>query len=82
MIILGINDGHDSGVVFPLYWHAHDDRLGYDHTLLLPLFDYEQEQRGRQQRFVSLVAAWQRDDSRNLHQFLLYAPPVFHRSDN
>jgi hypothetical protein len=75
-------DGHSATVVFPLFWHVHDDKAGYDHSLFIPLFDWEQEQRGHKQRFVSLIAAWQKDDSINLRQFLFYAPIIFHRSDN
>jgi len=76
------SDGHSSAVVFPLIWRAHDDRLGYDHTLFIPLFDWEQEQRGHVQRFVSPLGAWWKDDSRNLRRFLWYAPLLFHQSDN
>ncbi len=75
-------EGHHAAVVFPLLWQVSDDQAGYDHMLLLPLFDYESEQRGHRQRLVSLIASWERDDSINLHQFLLYAPVIFHRSDN
>ena len=73
--------GHDAGVIFPILWQVHDEPTGYSHTLALPLFDWESERRGHQQRVVSLLFTWQRDDLIGLHQFLLYAPPIFHRSD-
>ncbi|MGZ3437995.1 MAG: hypothetical protein ACXVDD_00680 [Polyangia bacterium] len=74
-------EGHDASVIFPLWWQAHDERTGYDHKLLLPLFDWESEQRGAKQRLISIAFAWERDDSTRLNQFLLYVPPVFHRRD-
>jgi len=75
-------EGHDASVIFPLFWHVHDEKSGYGHTLLLPLFDYESEQRGHKQRVVSLFAEWERDDSSGLKQLLVYAPVIFHRTDN
>ncbi len=74
-------DGHSAGVIFPVWWRVHDEKSGYDHELLLPIFDYESEQRGRKARLVSILAAWERDDEIGLRQFLLYAPFIFHRSD-
>lgn len=73
--------GHDTGVIFPLIWQVHDEAAGYDHTLVLPLFDLESERRGRKQRLVSILAAWERDDDIGLRQFLVYAPIIFHRED-
>ena len=75
-------NGHDASVIFPLWWQVHDEKSGYDHKLLLPLFDYESEQRGHKQRVVSLLGEWERDDSSGLNQLLIYAPLIFHRSDN
>ncbi|HVO29104.1 MAG TPA: hypothetical protein VMV18_00110, partial [bacterium] len=37
-------------VLFPLFWHTHDER--HAHTALVPLFDYERH--GRAWRFVTL----------------------------
>ena len=75
------SDGHSASVIIPLWWRVHDDKSGYEHALLLPLIDYESEQHGHKQRLISLLAAWQRDDSYGLKQLLVYAPIIFHRSD-
>src|SRR5262249_242425 len=37
---------------------------------------------GHVQSLVSILGAWNRDDSIGLRQFLIYAPIIFHRSDN
>ncbi|HEX9102278.1 MAG TPA: hypothetical protein VF997_08750, partial [Polyangia bacterium] len=74
-------EGHDANVIFPLWWQVHDEKLGYDHKLLLPIFDYESEQHGHRQRVISLLGAYERDDSRSLNQLLVFAPAIFHRSD-
>lgn len=73
--------GHDANVIFPLVWQVHDEPTGYDHTLALPLFDWESERRGHKQRIVSIVATWERDDTAGMRQFLVYAPLIFHRAD-
>ncbi|MDB4970430.1 MAG: uncharacterized protein JWN44_6119 [Myxococcales bacterium] len=75
-------DGHDSGVIFPIIWQVRDEKAGYEHMLVLPLFDLESERRGRKQRLISILASWERDDDTGLRQFLVYAPIIFHRSDN
>jgi hypothetical protein len=74
-------EGHNATVIFPLIWHAHDEKSGYDHTLALPLFDLESERHGRKQRLVSILGAYERDDDIGLRQYLVYAPLVFHRTD-
>lgn len=75
-------DGHDASVIFPLWWRVHDEMTGYSHELVLPLIDWQSEQRGHKQRLISLLGVWSRDDSRSLTQLLLFVPPVYRRSDN
>jgi hypothetical protein len=76
------SDGHSASVIFPLWWRVHDEKMGSEHALLLPIFDWQSEQRGHTQRLVSLVASYERDDSIGLRQLLIYAPIIFHRADN
>src|SRR5581483_2319919 len=45
-----------------LWWRWKNLQRGSDHALFLPFFEWESERRGRKQRFVSLVAAWDKDD--------------------
>lgn len=71
----------DAGVIFPLVWRVADRALGYEHLLVLPLFDWDSEHRGRKSRLVSLLGAWERDDDYSLKQLLLFVPPIYHRSD-
>lgn len=73
---------HDAAVIFPLIWRAVDRPAGYEHMLVLPLIDWESEHHGRKSRLISLLCAWERDDDFALRQFVLFAPPIFHRSDN
>jgi hypothetical protein len=73
--------GHNAGVLFPFVWETHDEETGYDHTLVLPLFDWESEEHGHKQRIISIVAAYERDDSAGLRTWLVYAPILYHRAD-
>jgi hypothetical protein len=73
--------GHVAGVGFPLFWHLRDDAAGRQHTLLLPLFDYESENHGRRLRVISPLGGYERDDDAGLKQLLLLAPSVFYRRD-
>ena len=71
----------ESGVVFPLYWHALDRDRGTEHTLFIPLFDSESENHGRQHRVIALFGAYDRNDDISMRTVIVWAPPIFHRSD-
>jgi hypothetical protein len=73
--------GHSAGVIFPLFWHVKDTVQGYEHLVLVPLFDYESDARGRHERTVSPVGFYEHDDDAGLKQGLLLVPPIFYRRD-
>jgi hypothetical protein len=73
---------HEAAVVFPFIWHVSDRDAGTAHTLVLPLFDWESERHGAEQSLVSIVGAYNRNDDLGLSQYIVWAPPIFHRTDN
>jgi hypothetical protein len=75
-------DGDRSAdLVFPLIWHSRDRALGTEHLLMVPFFDWWSADHGRRARLISLFGTYDRDDADGHRQLVVFAPPVFHRTD-
>jgi hypothetical protein len=73
--------GHTASVFFPLVWHVKDTVQGSEHLVIIPLFDWQSDARGRHERIASLIGGWEHDDDAGLKQGLLLTPLMFYRKD-
>jgi hypothetical protein len=70
LLFAGSNAGRRHAVLFPLFWHASDDRAST--TLALPLFFWHGDTRGFDSAFLPLLFVGRHDSERYAVQFPLF----------